>query len=179
MDDTVRKITAEDINPRYNWDRALPALGIMGVDFEERVDFRRLHRYRLVARAPGARELRPRRASPLRRQQHPLRHRDQDRRMGARQALPLRAAGPRRRADRLGLRLGRGPSPALLRLARCRRTARPACSACAARCPAVRADEAPRRGDHVAAQARPASPTCRSASISSSRRCSSSCSRPG
>ena len=47
MDDTVRKITAEDINPRYNWGRALPALGIMGVDFEERVDYRRLHRYRL------------------------------------------------------------------------------------------------------------------------------------
>ena len=47
MDETVRKITAEDINPRYNWGRALPALGIMGVDFEERVDYRRLHRYRL------------------------------------------------------------------------------------------------------------------------------------
>ena len=27
MDDTVRKITAEDINPRYNWGRALPAFG--------------------------------------------------------------------------------------------------------------------------------------------------------
>jgi len=47
MDDTVRKISAEDINPRYNWGRALPALGPMGVDFEERVDYRRLHRYRL------------------------------------------------------------------------------------------------------------------------------------
>src|SRR6202011_424758 len=48
MDETVRKITAEDINPRYRWDRALPALGTMGVDFEERVDYRRLHRYRLI-----------------------------------------------------------------------------------------------------------------------------------
>src|SRR3954471_5360601 len=47
MDDTVRKISADDINPRYNWGRALPALGTMGVDFEERVDYRRLHRYRL------------------------------------------------------------------------------------------------------------------------------------
>ena len=47
MDDTVRKISADDINPRYDWGRALPALGIMGVDFEERVDYRRLHRYRL------------------------------------------------------------------------------------------------------------------------------------
>ena len=47
MDDAVRKITAEDINPRFNWGRALPALGVMAVDFEERVDYRRLHRYRL------------------------------------------------------------------------------------------------------------------------------------
>ena len=47
MDQAVRKISAEDINPRHNWGRALPSLGIMGVDFEERVDFRRLHRYRL------------------------------------------------------------------------------------------------------------------------------------
>jgi Xaa-Pro dipeptidase len=47
MDDTVRRITAEDINPRFNWGRALPALGTMGVDFEERVDYRRLHKYRL------------------------------------------------------------------------------------------------------------------------------------
>jgi Xaa-Pro aminopeptidase len=47
MDQTVRKISAEDINPRHNWGRALPSLGINGVDFEERVDYRRLHRYRL------------------------------------------------------------------------------------------------------------------------------------
>src|SRR6266478_3180767 len=47
MDETVRKISADDINPRYNWARALPALGTMGVDFEERVDYRRLQRYRL------------------------------------------------------------------------------------------------------------------------------------
>jgi Xaa-Pro aminopeptidase len=47
MDQPLRKISAEDINPRHNWGRALPALGIMGVDFEERVDYRRLHRYRL------------------------------------------------------------------------------------------------------------------------------------
>ena len=47
MDQKVRQISADDINPRHNWGRALPSLGIMGVDFEERVDFRRLHRYRL------------------------------------------------------------------------------------------------------------------------------------
>src|SRR5690242_12180381 len=50
MDERTREpmqIRAEDINPRHNWGRALPSLGIMGVDFEERVDYRRLHRYRL------------------------------------------------------------------------------------------------------------------------------------
>src|SRR6202789_4262493 len=50
MDELTREptaIRAEDVNPRYNWGRALPALGITGVDFEERVDYRRLHRYRL------------------------------------------------------------------------------------------------------------------------------------
>ena len=51
MDTRAQEIRAEDINPRFNWGRALPALGIMGVDFEERVDYRRLHRYRLGARA--------------------------------------------------------------------------------------------------------------------------------
>ncbi len=59
MDDITkrdpRKISAEDINPRYNWGRHLPVLGTMGVDFEERVDYRRLHRYRL-ARAHAALE---------------------------------------------------------------------------------------------------------------------------
>ena len=51
----IRKVSAEDINPRHNWGRALPSLGIMGVDFEERVDYRRLHNYRL-ARARAALE---------------------------------------------------------------------------------------------------------------------------
>src|SRR6266403_344274 len=41
------QVRAEDIDPHYRWNRALPALGPMGVDFEERVDFQRLHRYRL------------------------------------------------------------------------------------------------------------------------------------
>jgi len=50
-----KKITAEDINPRYNWGRHLPVLGTMGVDFEERVDYRRMHRYRL-GRAQAALE---------------------------------------------------------------------------------------------------------------------------
>jgi Xaa-Pro aminopeptidase len=59
MDEITKRepktIRAEDVNPRYNWGRHLPALGIMGVDFEERVDYRRLQRYRL-ARAKAALE---------------------------------------------------------------------------------------------------------------------------
>jgi Xaa-Pro aminopeptidase len=37
----------EDADPRWNWQRALPAPGHSGVDFETRVDFRRLRDYRL------------------------------------------------------------------------------------------------------------------------------------
>ena len=50
MDDVtrgLRKVNPDDVNPRYNWGRHLPALGTMGVDFEERVDYRRLHNYRI------------------------------------------------------------------------------------------------------------------------------------
>ena len=65
MDETVRKISADDINPRYNWGRALPALGTMGVDFEERVDYRRLHRYRLSRVSSAQRESLSRSHSPI------------------------------------------------------------------------------------------------------------------
>src|SRR5256885_10579599 len=40
-------ISPEDVDPRHDWKRPLRAPGVMNVDFEERVDFRRLHRYRL------------------------------------------------------------------------------------------------------------------------------------
>ena len=44
-----RIITAADVlDPRYNWDRPIPAPGHTGVDFEERVNFQRLHAYRLA-----------------------------------------------------------------------------------------------------------------------------------
>lgn len=46
-------ISPDDIKPGWNWDRPLPAPGHSNVDFEERVDFRRLHRYR-VSRAQEA-----------------------------------------------------------------------------------------------------------------------------
>ena len=46
-------ITPQDIEPGWNWDRPIAAPGHGAVDFEERVDFRRLHRYR-VGRAQQA-----------------------------------------------------------------------------------------------------------------------------
>ena len=46
-------IQAGDIDPRWDWKGMIPAPGRMNVDFEERVDFRRLHNYR-TARARQA-----------------------------------------------------------------------------------------------------------------------------
>ena len=46
-------IDKKDLDPGYRWHRPLQAPGITQVDFEERVDFRRLHRYRL-ARTRGS-----------------------------------------------------------------------------------------------------------------------------
>ncbi len=40
-------IDPDEIDPHYDWDHAIPAPGHTGVDFEQRVDFRRLHNYRL------------------------------------------------------------------------------------------------------------------------------------
>ena len=48
MNQVPRIVSDDQIDPRFRWDRALPALGVMGVDFEERVDYRRMHRYRLA-----------------------------------------------------------------------------------------------------------------------------------
>jgi Xaa-Pro dipeptidase len=44
---TSLPIAPETVDPRHRWDRPLQAPGHMQVDFEERVDFRRLHAYRL------------------------------------------------------------------------------------------------------------------------------------
>src|SRR5574340_985029 len=41
-------IRPDDIDPHHRWDRPLQAPGRTQVDFEERVDFRRLHDYRLA-----------------------------------------------------------------------------------------------------------------------------------
>jgi Xaa-Pro aminopeptidase len=43
-----KKIRPDDIDPHHRWDRPLQAPGRTQVDFEERVDFRRLHDYRLA-----------------------------------------------------------------------------------------------------------------------------------
>jgi Xaa-Pro dipeptidase len=45
--DDPKIVTPEDIDPGHDWSRALRAPGAMNVDFEERVNFRRLHDYRL------------------------------------------------------------------------------------------------------------------------------------
>ncbi|MEZ5823531.1 MAG: aminopeptidase P family N-terminal domain-containing protein [Geminicoccaceae bacterium] len=45
----------DDIDPNWRWDREIPAPGKMSVDFETRVDFRRLQKYRL-GRAQAALE---------------------------------------------------------------------------------------------------------------------------
>jgi Xaa-Pro dipeptidase len=41
-------VRADDIDPHHRWDRPLQAPGHSQVDFEERVNFRRLHEYRLA-----------------------------------------------------------------------------------------------------------------------------------
>src|SRR6202142_2233871 len=41
-------VKPDDIDPHYKWDRPLQAPGHTQVDFEERVNFRRLHDYRLA-----------------------------------------------------------------------------------------------------------------------------------
>src|SRR5205809_7921474 len=43
-----RTAVPEAPDPLHRWDRPIQAPGRMQVDFEERVDFRRLHEYRLA-----------------------------------------------------------------------------------------------------------------------------------
>ena len=173
MDQVVqepREIRAEDINPRYNWGRALPALGTMGVDFEERVDYRRLHRYRL-ARARQALE-NSELGALLVFDVNNIRYitstkiGEWERDKLSRWAL-LTA---RRRPDPVGLRLGRRAPQALYAVAQAGelqgRPDRPARHGQSG----VRADEAACRGDRVADPRGRRRQACRSASTSSSRR---------
>ena len=41
-----RLVRPEDAEPNWRWDREIPAPGFKDVDFETRVDFRRMRRYR-------------------------------------------------------------------------------------------------------------------------------------
>jgi Xaa-Pro dipeptidase len=43
-----KQVRPDDIDPHHRWDRPLQAPGRTQVDFEERVNFRRLHNYRLA-----------------------------------------------------------------------------------------------------------------------------------
>src|SRR5438874_5003411 len=43
----AKRVTPAEVDPRHRWDRPLQAPGHTQVDFEERVDFRRLNAYRL------------------------------------------------------------------------------------------------------------------------------------
>jgi Xaa-Pro aminopeptidase len=43
----VKDATPDALDPHHRWDRPIQAPGRMQVDFEERVDFRRLHAYRI------------------------------------------------------------------------------------------------------------------------------------
>ncbi|HWM78359.1 MAG TPA: Xaa-Pro peptidase family protein [Methylomirabilota bacterium] len=43
----VKAATPDALDPHHRWDRPIQAPGRMQVDFEERVDFRRLHAYRI------------------------------------------------------------------------------------------------------------------------------------
>ena len=44
----TRAPEADAIDPKHRWDRPIQAPGHTQVDFEERVDFRRLHDYRIA-----------------------------------------------------------------------------------------------------------------------------------
>ena len=44
--DNVKSV--DQLKPNFNWDRPIASPGRMAVDFEERVNFQRLHGYRLA-----------------------------------------------------------------------------------------------------------------------------------
>ena len=46
LTNNLRAIHPQDVQPRFDWERHLPALGTMAVDFEERVNYRRLQENR-------------------------------------------------------------------------------------------------------------------------------------
>ena len=138
----------------------LHSYGTMGVDWEERVRFDRCARSawrgsRRCSRSPSSGAL-----LCFDMAQHPLHHRHAHRHLGAGQAQPLLPAAPGRRADHVGLRLGRAPPPALQPVA--------------SRRPLARRHLDPARRDVTGVGPRRGRRATRSASSSSSAACSES-----
>ena len=82
-------LTPQDLEPNWQWEAKLPSPGHMSVDFERRIDHDRLRRYRLARTRQSLQASQAGLAAAVRRQQHPLCQRHQDRRVGARQDVPL------------------------------------------------------------------------------------------
>ena len=91
----------------------IPTFGPNAVDWETRVDMDRLRDERLARLRAELDRSRARRSARLRLHQHPVHDLHPHRHLGDRQDDPVRAPGPRRRTDRVGLRLGRQTPPAL------------------------------------------------------------------
>ena len=70
--ETLAEAMTGNPDPGHRWERPLQAPGRMQVDFEERVDFRRLHDYRLARTRKRPRRIGPGRDARLRPVQHPL-----------------------------------------------------------------------------------------------------------
>ena len=159
-----------DLDPHWNWGRQLPAWGAMGVDFESRVEFDRMRRYRL-ARARQALENSDLGALLLFdvnniRYVSATKIGEWERDKLARFALLARGPG----ADRVGLRLRRRAPQALLALAAAGALQGRPRGPARHRAAELRPHAAPRRGDRLAPARGRRRQACRSASTSSSRR---------
>jgi hypothetical protein len=164
-----KRIRPDDVDPHHDWTRPLQAPGRTQVDFEERVNFRRLHDYRLarVRAALSNSGL----GALLCFDQHNIRY----------TTSTVIGEWARDKLTRYSLLTGNG-DPYIwdfgsaakhhrLHAPGCTTTiARPACSACAARPAATSRCFARRRARSARSSTRKASATCRSASTSSSRR---------
>ena len=115
---TPAMLPANVCKPERGSAMGVHSYGVMGVDWEERVRYDRLREERLARAKRGTGGVRAGRAAVLRHVEHPLHHGDPHRHLGLGQAQPLLPAAPGRRADHVGLRLGRPPPPALQPVAR-------------------------------------------------------------
>ena len=115
--DDPKIIKPEDIDPHHEWSRALRSPGTMNVDFEERVNFQRLHRYRLGRTRMALRNSDL--GSLLTFDYNNIRYHHQhcDWRVGTRQDVPLCAVAGRRGSTPVGFRFRGSASPDLCTLA--------------------------------------------------------------